>query len=96
MDEIIKIELFGEEFQFKADAQVEDPQKIADFLTRYIDEAEGVIGNNIGDRNKIAILLLAAMNLSKELTEIKWQSSQLQQDVNENISSLIEKLNKGI
>ena len=96
MDEIIKIELFGEEFQFKADAQVEDPQKIADFLTRYIDEAEGVIGNNIGDRNKIAIRLLAAMNLSKELTEIKWQSSQLQQDVNENISSLIEKLNKGI
>ncbi|MCG8567755.1 MAG: cell division protein ZapA [Desulfobacterales bacterium] len=96
MDEIIKIELFGEEFQFKADAQVEDPQRIAEFLSGYIREAEEVIGDTPGDRNKIATLLLAAMNLSKDYKELKWRHALLQKDVKYNISSLMEKLNKGI
>ncbi len=96
MDEIIKIELFGEEFQFKPDKEVENPQDVVAVLSEYIQEAEGVIKNNVGDRNKIAILLLAAMNLSKDFNELNWQHSQLQNDVKQNVSSLMDKLNKGI
>ena len=96
MDEIIKIDLFGEEFRFKPDAKVENPEKVAHILGKYIKEAEDLFQNKFTDRNKIAILLLAAMNLSKDFNELKWRHANLEKDVNDNLSSLIEKIDKGI
>jgi len=40
LDEIVKIDLFGEEFRFKPDNQVKDPDKVAQHLKDYINEAE--------------------------------------------------------
>jgi len=96
LDEIIKIDLFGEEFKFKPDAQVDDPDKVAQFLRDYIKEAEGLFHNKTTGRNKIAILLLAAMNLSKDFCELKQQHSDLESDVEKRVSSLIHKIDKGI
>ncbi|MCP4552614.1 MAG: cell division protein ZapA [Bacteroidetes bacterium] len=96
MDEIIKIDLFGEEFRFKPDEQVKDPDKVAQYLKDYIKEAEGLFQNKSTGRNKIAILLLAAMNLSKDFYELKQQHSELEQKVEKRISSLIYKIDKGI
>jgi cell division protein ZapA (FtsZ GTPase activity inhibitor) len=96
LDEIIKIDLFGEEFRFKPDDQVKDPKKVAQYLTDYIQEAEGMVQNKNSGRNRIAILLLAAMNLSKDFHELKLQQSELQKDVENNISSLINKIDKGL
>lgn len=95
MDEIIKIDLFGEEFRFKPDDQVKDPKKVAQYLTDYIQEAEGMVQNKNSGRNRIAILLLAAMNLSKDFHELKLQQSELEKDVEKKISSLINKIDKG-
>ena len=94
MDEIIKIDLFGEEFRFKPDDQVIDPKKVAQYLTDYIQEAEVMVQNKNSGRNRIAILLLAAMNLSKDFHELKLQHSELEKDVERNISSLINKIDK--
>jgi cell division protein ZapA (FtsZ GTPase activity inhibitor) len=96
LDEIIKIDLFGEEFRFKPDGQVKDPDKVAQYLKDYIKEAEGLFRNKTTGRNRIAILLLAAMNLSKDFCELKQQHSELERDVEERISSLITKIDKGI
>ena len=96
MDEIIKIDLFGEEFRFKPDEHVNDPDKVAQYLKDYIKEAEGLFQNKSTGRNKIAILLLAAMNLSKDFYELKQQHSELEQKVEKRISSLIYKIDKGI
>ncbi len=96
MDETIKIDLFGEEFRFKPDDQVKDPKKVAQYLTDYIQEAEGMVQNKNSGRNRIAILLLAAMNLSKDFHELKLQQSELEKDVENNISSLINKIDKGL
>jgi cell division protein ZapA (FtsZ GTPase activity inhibitor) len=96
LDEIIKIDLFGEEFRFKPDGQVKDPDKVAQYLKDYIKEAEGLFRNKTTGRNRIAILLLAAMNLSKDFCELKQQHSELERDVEKRISSLITKIDKGI
>ena len=96
MDEIVVIDLFGEEFRFKPDNQVENPEKIAQYLRKYINEAEGVFKNKTSGKNKIAILLLAAMNLSKEFHELKVRHSKLEKEIDNRVSSLIEKINKGI
>ena len=96
MDEIVKIDLFGEEFRFKPDSQVKDPDKVAQYLKDYIKEAEGLFQNKTSGRNRIAILLLAAMNLSKDFYELKQQHSELERDVERRISSLMYKVDKGI
>ena len=46
--------------------------------------------------NKIVILLLAAMNLSKDFHELKLQHSELKKAMDQKISSLIEKIDKEI
>ncbi len=96
MDEIIKIDLFGEEFRFKPDDQVEDPKQIVQYLTDYIQEAENMVPNKKSGRNRMAILLLAAMNLSKDYHELKMQYAELEKDMENKVSSLMEKIDKGL
>jgi len=96
LDEIVVINLFGEEFRFKPDNQVENPEQVAQYLKEYIKEAEDLFKNKTSGKNKMAILLLAAMNLSKDFHELKVQHSELEREINNRISSLIGKIDKGI
>jgi len=96
LDEIVVIDLFGEEFRFKPDHQVKNPNQVAQYLKKYIKEAEGLFQNKTSGKNKIAILLLAAMNLSKDFHELKLQHSELEKEIDKKISSLVEKIDKGI
>lgn len=96
MDEIIKIDLFGEEFRFKPDGQVKNPEKVAQYVTDYIQEAEEMFHSKSSERNKTAILLLAAMNLSKDFHELKMQHSEFERDVERKMTSLIHKIDKGL
>ena len=96
MDEIIKIDLFGEEFRFKPDEQVKNPEKVAQYVTDYIQEAEELFHSKSAGRNKTAILLLAAMNLSKDFHELKMQHSDFERDVKKKMTSLIHKIDKGL
>lgn len=96
MDEIIKIDLFGEEFRFKPDDRVKDPNQVVQYLTDYIQEAEDMVPNKNSGRNRMAILLLAAMNLSKDFHELKMQHAELEKDMENKISSLMKKIDKGL
>lgn len=95
MDEIVKIELFGEEFKFKPDKdQIGDPVKIAAHVKEYIDKAESLFHNRTSSKNRMAILLLAAMNLSKDYHELQMKFSDLEKDIENRVSSLLEKIDK--
>jgi cell division protein ZapA (FtsZ GTPase activity inhibitor) len=96
LDEIIKIDLFGEEFRFKPDDQVTDPHQVVQYLTDYIQKAESMVPNKNSARNKMAVLLLAAMNLSKDFHELKMQHAELEKDMERKISSLMKKIDKGL
>ena len=96
MDEIIKIDLFGEEFRFKPDDQVKNPKKVVQSLTDYIQEAERMVPTKNSARNKMAILLLAAINLSKDHHELKMQYAEFEKDMEKKISSLMNKIDNGL
>ncbi|MDM8535716.1 cell division protein ZapA [Desulfobacterales bacterium HSG17] len=96
MNEIVKIDLFGEEFRFKPDDQVENPEKVAQYLKNYIKQAENMFQNKTSGKNKIAILLLAAMNVSKDFYELKVQHTTLEKEIDNRLSFLIKKIDKGI
>ena len=93
MDEIVKIKVFGEEFRFRPENQGADPERIVEFLNHYILMAEEQIGSKTKDKNKIAILLLAGMNMSKDFNDLKIEYSRLEDYIAQRISSLIAKIN---
>ena len=96
MDEIIVIDLFGEEFRFKPDKQVEHPEQVAAELRQYIKDAEKLFQNTTSGKNKTALLLLAAMNISKDFHELKIKHSRLEQEMENRLSSLNAKIDRGI
>jgi cell division protein ZapA (FtsZ GTPase activity inhibitor) len=96
LNEIVKIDLFGEEFRFKPDDQVKDPKKVVEYLKNNIKQAESMFKNKTSGKNKIAILLLAAMNVSKDFYDLKTQHSDFEIEIDNRISFLIEKIDKGI
>ncbi len=96
MDEIITIDLFGEEFRFRPDGEVKHPGQIAKHLEAYIKKSQDLLKNDSGPRNKLIILLLAAMNLAKDHQELQMQHDELQQMVDHKISTLIYKIEKGL
>ena len=96
LDEIVVIDLFGEKFRFKSDNQVENPEQVVQYLKKHINEAQELFQNKTSENNKIAILLLAAMNLSKDFHELKLQHYGLEKEIDNRISSLLGKINKGI
>jgi len=95
LDELVVIEIFGEEYRFRPDSQVENPEQVAQYLKTYIKESEALFQNKPSDRNKIVILLLAAMNLSRDFHELKENYSELEKEVEKRVSSMLEKINKG-
>ncbi len=95
MDEIVKISLFGEEFRFKTDDKAENPNEIVAYLQQYISDAERLFKSKSSGKNKIAILLLAAMNLSKDFHELKMKHSILEKNIDNRISSMIKKIEEG-
>ncbi len=96
MNEIVKIDLFGEEFRFQPDEQVKNPEKVAKYLKNHIKQAENMFQNKTSGQNKIAILLLAAMNVSKDFYELEVQYADLEKEIDNRLSFLIEKIDKGI
>lgn len=96
MDEIVTIDFFGEEFRFKADQHIENPGAVVECLEQHIAEADTLFKKSMTGRNKLAVLLLAAINLSKELEELKAKHDRFEKDVLTKISSLACKIDRGI
>ncbi|MBI9089741.1 MAG: cell division protein ZapA [Desulfobacterium sp.] len=96
MDEIVTIELFGEEFRFRPEGEDMDFKKVTEYLKHHVDMAEKQFQFKSSDKNKLAILLLAAMNMSKDFHELKQEHSKLEVHVCQRMASLMEKIDEGI
>ena len=96
MDEIVTIELFGEKFSFKPDGNVEDPWEVAALLKEYVHRAEEQFKYKSSNKSKLAILLVVAMDLTRELRELRKENSKLEDELNKRISSLMKKIDEGI
>ncbi len=96
LDDIVKIVLFGEEFKFKPDGRVEDSHQIAEYLQHNVDMAEALFSEGAPGTNKLAILLLAAMNISQDYHELKTKHAKFTGYVSQRTSSLIKKIEEGM
>lgn len=70
MDQIIKIELFGQKYTFKTDIDSERAQKVADYLKNHVEKVKDLQVPASIDMKK-TILILAALNIADEKFELK-------------------------
>ncbi len=92
MDDIVTIELFGELFKFKAEPGVTDAAKIAEYLSEAVTEVEKQFAAKSPEISKLALLVLASLNISKELLELKSDHAELLNRVSERSERLITRM----
>ncbi|NOY70131.1 MAG: cell division protein ZapA [Deltaproteobacteria bacterium] len=71
MEKIITIDLLGEEFKFRADDDDAAPEMIADFLMKELKAVESGFPAHVKKTNKLAIVVLAALNIARQNIELK-------------------------
>jgi cell division protein ZapA (FtsZ GTPase activity inhibitor) len=69
-EQFITIELFGEKFNFKADEGHLKADEIAEYLKKELENVESQLPAHTAKSNKLAVLVLVALNISKQYIEL--------------------------
>ncbi len=96
MDEIVTIELFGQTHTFKANSEVTKAKAVADLLVKEVNRIEDQQANQSSNMSKLAILMLAALNIANENMELKMNHSKLLHDVADRTTNLIHTLDNSV
>ena len=88
MDKIVTIELFGQKYSFKAEDTVLDASEIADLLTQEVTNVNEQLSDNKKKMNNIAILTLAALNITSEYIKLRRYHADLVDQISERSDSL--------
>lgn len=96
MEKTVTIELFGQPHTFKANSEVTKEKEVADFLVREVTRVEDQQSSQSSNISKLAILMIAALNIANEHMELKRNYSKLMQDVTIRTSKLIHTLDNNV
>lgn len=91
MENQLKILLFGENYLFRTTIETGAAKKVADVLTTEIRNIEGENQDRkiSTDREKITILLLAALNIAKENIELTEKNRICLDQISEKVDGII-------
>jgi cell division protein ZapA (FtsZ GTPase activity inhibitor) len=70
MEQLITIELFGEKFNFKADEGHLKADEVAEYLKQELEKVETQLPGYTAKSNKLAVLVLVALNISKQYIDL--------------------------
>ncbi len=96
LEKTVTIELFGQSHTFKANSEVTKEKEVADFLVKEVARVENQQSGQSSNISKLAILMLAALNIANEHMELKNNYSKLLQDVTNRTSKLIHTLDNSV
>ena len=96
MEKTVTIELFGQPHTFKANSEVTKEKEVADFLVREVTRVEDQQSSQSSNISKLAILMIAALNIANEHMELKRNYSKLMRDVSNRTSKLIHTLDNNV
>lgn len=94
MERIITIELFGEQFKFKAEAEDNNAQKVVEYLKAKVDDVKDTESSSNREIGKFAHLLLATLNICNDYFELKEKHDALTHAVHERSSKIAAKIEK--
>ena len=96
MEKTITIELFGQPHTFKANSEVTQEKEVADLLVKEVARVENQQSGQSSNISKLAILMIAALNIANEHLELKRTYSKLLRDVTNRASNLIHTLDNTV
>lgn len=92
LEQFVTIELFGRPFTFKAESEVEQAEKVADYLVKEVTKVETQQSQQSSNINKLAIIILAALNIANKNMELEREHSKFLRDISERSAKLIRAL----
>lgn len=96
MEQLITIELLDETFQFRVNEGHVNPKEIADYLSAEVQAVSEQFPKHVLKTNKLAIVVSAALNITKQYFELKTNHSELVANVTDRtlkLDDLLEKIN---
>jgi len=96
LDNIITIELFGQQYSFKPESGVSNANEVADLLIQEVANVEKQLSESNPKINKVTILTLAALNISSEFLDLKRNHSELIDKISERSASLANMIDVNI
>ena len=81
MEQLIRIDVFGQTYTFKADAGKTDPRMVADFLMEAVRKIESGQSSPAAGSNQFILLLQAALNITSEHVQLKQQLTEMSQRI---------------
>lgn len=88
VDQLIKIKLLGETFQFKSEEPPDNIKEIVSLLTKEFRKAEKEFPAHALKLNKSAVLVLTALNIAQRCVELEKRHDGLIKSVSSRISQI--------
>jgi cell division protein ZapA (FtsZ GTPase activity inhibitor) len=92
LEKTVTIELFGQPHTFKANSEVTKEKEVADLLVKEVARVQNQQSGQSSHISKLAILMLAALNIANENMELKRNYSKFLRDVTSRTAKLIHTL----
>ena len=90
MGSVIKIEVFGQRFSFKAEEDGTLAKEIADTFIKEVSKIESDYKSRSAEINNAAILILTALNSIKKNFDLEKTSKNFRSDVSTRCTKIIE------
>ena len=94
MDKHVTIEIFGHPFTFKAEKDISEAKKVANFLADEVKRVENQLSGKSLTISKRAILILAALNIANDYFECKRNHTEVTDTVTQRTGRLLKVLNE--
>jgi cell division protein ZapA (FtsZ GTPase activity inhibitor) len=92
LEQLVTIEIFGRPYTFKAESETTKAKEVVDFLKSEITKVETQQSDKSPGITKLAILILAALNIANENFDLKMNHSKLLEQISERSTGLIRTL----
>ena len=96
MEQLVTIELFGQQYTFKAGEEVSRAKEVADLLVEEVSRIEIQQSGSSSSANKLTILIIAALNIANENIKLKRNYSHFLQNISNRSIGLIRILDENV
>jgi cell division protein ZapA (FtsZ GTPase activity inhibitor) len=94
LEQLVTIELFGQQHTFKAESETNKAREVADLLEKEVSRVESQKSGKSSAASDLTTLMLAALNIAHQKLELENRYSKFTQDLSERSQRLIRQLDE--
>jgi cell division protein ZapA (FtsZ GTPase activity inhibitor) len=94
LEQLVTIELFGQQHTFKAESDENQAKEVADLLAKEVSRIKSQQTGESSAASDFTTLMLAALNIAHQKLELETRYSKFTQDLSERSQRLIRQLDE--